>query len=213
MNEVFENNAAITSIRNFYMNYRKVILGIAALVILIISAYLINNQIAKMNNLEAAEIYNKWIAQETETDQGMLISEQLFADLISSYKKTGYAKIALLNHASLKANNGDLESALNYFLLLKESTEGIGGNKLFNKIARINLARILIVQEKFDDALSMLEIYTSDGDALIHEIIGDILSKQDKKELAIEQYNIAKQNYTNEASISVVSMKIANLSF
>ncbi len=24
MNEVFENNAAITSIRNFYMNYRKV---------------------------------------------------------------------------------------------------------------------------------------------------------------------------------------------
>jgi predicted negative regulator of RcsB-dependent stress response len=213
MNEVFENNTAITSIRNFYMNYRKVILGIAALVILIISAYLINNQIAKMNNLEAAEIYNKWIAQETETDEGMLISEELFADLISSYKKTGYAKIALLNHASLKANNGDLESALNYFLLLKESTEGIGGNKLFNKIARINLARILIVQEKFDDALSMLEIYTSEGDALIHEIIGDILSKQNKKELAIEQYNIAKQNYTNEASISVVSMKITNLSF
>jgi len=212
MNEVFENNAAITSIRNFYMNYRKVILGIAALVILIISAYLINNQIAKMNNLEAAEIYNKWIAQETETDQGMLISEELFADLISSYKKTGYAKIALLNHASLKANNGDLESALRYFLLLKESTEAFSGNKLFNKIARINLARILIVQEKLDDALSMLDIYTSEGDALIHEIIGDILSKQDKKELAIEQYNIAKQNYTNEASISVVSMKITNLS-
>ena len=55
MNEVFENNVAITSIRNFYMNYRKVILGIAGLAILIISAYLINNQIAKMNNLEAAE--------------------------------------------------------------------------------------------------------------------------------------------------------------
>ena len=28
MNEVFENNAAITSIRNFYMNYRKLILAI-----------------------------------------------------------------------------------------------------------------------------------------------------------------------------------------
>ena len=120
MNEVFENNAAITSIRNFYMNYRKVILGIAALVILIISAYLINNQIAKMNNLEAAEIYNKWIAQETETDEGKIISEELFADLISSYKETGYGNIALLNHASIKAKNGDLESALNYFLLLKD---------------------------------------------------------------------------------------------
>mgnify|MGYP003324128169 CR=1 FL=1 len=46
MNEVFENNAAITSIRNFYMNYRKAILGIAVLVILIISVFLINNQIS-----------------------------------------------------------------------------------------------------------------------------------------------------------------------
>lgn len=213
MNEVFENNTAITSIRNFYMNYRKVIHGIAALVILIISVFLINNQISKKNNLEAAEIYNKWIAQETDTDEGTLISDKLFKDLMSSYKKTGYAKIALLNHASLKANNGDLESALRYFLLLKESTEGFKGNKLFNKIARINLARIWIAQEKLDDALSMLDIYTSEGDALIHEIIGDILSKQDKKELAIEQYNIAKQNYTNEASISIVSMKITNLSY
>jgi predicted negative regulator of RcsB-dependent stress response len=213
MNEVFENNTAITSIRNFYMNYRKLILGLAALAILIIFVYLINNQVSKKNNLEAAEIYNKWIAQETDTDEGMLISDELFEDLISSYKKTGYAKIALLNQASLKANNGDLESALSYFLSLKESTEGFSGNKLFNKIARINSARILIVQEKLDDALGMLDIYTSEGDALIHEIIGDILSKQDKKELAIEQYNIAKQNYTNEASISVVSMKITNLSF
>jgi predicted negative regulator of RcsB-dependent stress response len=213
MNEVFENNTAITSIRNFYMNYRKPILGLAALAILIISVYLINNQVSKKNNIEAAEIYNKWMAQETDTDEGMLISDELFEDLISSYKKTGYAKIALLNQASLKANNGDLESALSYFLSLKESTEGFSGNKLFNKIARINSAKILIVQEKLDDALSMLDIYTSEGDALIHEIIGDILSKQDKKELAIEQYNIAKQNYTNEASISVVSMKITNLSF
>ena len=88
MNEVFENNAAITSIRNFYMNYKKVILSVAVIVILIISAYLVNNQISKKNNLEAAEIYNKWIAQETETDEGKLISDELFSNLISSYKKT-----------------------------------------------------------------------------------------------------------------------------
>ena len=69
----------------------------------------------------------------------------------------------------------------------------------------------MIAQEKFDDALSMLNIYASESDALINEIIGDILSKQDKKDLAIEQYNLAKQNYTNEASISIVTMKISNL--
>ena len=49
MNEVIENNLAITSIRNFYMNYRKVILAVAALVVLIISTYLINNKILNGN--------------------------------------------------------------------------------------------------------------------------------------------------------------------
>ena len=91
-------------------------------------------------------------------------------------------------------------------------SDGFRGDKLFNKIARINLARILLAQEKYDDALNMLDIYKSSEDAFIHEIIGDILSKQDKKDLAIEQYNIAKENYTNEASISIVAMKISNLS-
>lgn len=210
MNEVFENNAAITSIRNFYMNYRKLILGIAALAILIISSYLINNQISKMNNLEAAEIYNKWIAQEIDTDEGKLISEELFSDLISSYKKTGYANIALLNYASMKANNGDLESALNYFLLLKQSTEGIGANKLFNKMASINAARIMYAQENYEDALTILDKYSS-SNAVIHELIGDILQKQNKLELAKEQYNLAKEKYTDDTSISIISMKISNL--
>ena len=210
MNEVFENNAVITSIRNFYMNYRKVILSVAVIVILIISAYLVNNQISEKNNLEAAEIYSKWIAQETETDEGKLISEELFSNLISSYKKTGYANIALLNHASFKASNGDLESALNYFLSLKESTEGIGGNKLLNKIASINAARIMYAQENYEDALTILDKYSA-SNAVIHELIGDILQKQNKLKLAKEQYNLAKEKYTDDTSISIISMKISNL--
>ena len=210
MNEVFENNAAITSIRNFYMNYRKVILGIAALVILIISAYLINNQISKTNNLEAAEIYNRWIAQETDTDEGKVISEDLFTDLINSYYETGYAKIAMLNKASINARNGDLEAALENFLSLNEMTQGFKGNKLLNKIATINAARIMYSQEEYEEALEILEKYSS-SNAFIHELIGDILSKQNKTELAKEQYNFAKEKYTDETSISIVSMKIANL--
>ena len=67
------------------------------------------------------------------------------------------------------------------------------------------------MKEEFDKALGVLDIYTASTDALIHELIGDILSKQDKKDLAIEQYDLAKQKYSNEASISIVSMKISNL--
>ena len=152
------------------------------------------------------------IEQTTETEEGQKISNQLFEELTNSYLSSGYSMIAILNKATQNAREGDLQESYRKFILLKKMSDGFRGDKLFNKIARINLARILLAQDKFDDALNMLDMYKSSDDAFIHEIIGDILSKQDKKDLAIEQYNIAKENYTNEASISIVAMKISNLS-
>ena len=67
------------------------------------------------------------------------------------------------------------------------------------------------LQEKYDQALNMLEKYSTSSNALIHELVGDILKKQNKIDLALEQYNIAKEKYDDEASISIVSMKIANI--
>lgn len=210
MNEVFENNGLVAQLRNFYISNKKVILVALALFIAIFSFYLINNQLTKTSNEEAAKIYNQWISQETETKNGKLISDSLFNNLVSSYKKTGYAKIALLKEASLEAKNGNLNIALEYFLALKDSTEGIGENELFNKIASINSARIMYSLEDYDGALKVLEKYSS-SNAFIHELIGDILYKQAKLNLAKEQYNLAMAKYTDDASISIISMKISNL--
>ena len=210
MNEVFENNGLVAQLRNFYISNKKVILVALALFIAIFSFYLINNQLTKTSNEEAAKIYNQWISQETETQNGKLISDSLFNNLVSSYKKTGYAKIALLKEASLEAKNGNLNIALEYFLALKDSTEGIGENELFNKIASINSARIMYSLEDYDGALKVLEKYSS-SNAFIHELIGDILYKQAKLDLAKEQYNLAMEKYTDDASISIISMKISNL--
>ena len=210
MNEIFENNTALTSLRNFYMNYKKPILLIIGTIVLLVSANLINNQIKNIQNVQAAEIYNKWIAQETDTEEGKSLSDELFDDLINSYKKTGYANIALLNQAALKAQNGDFELALNSFIALKDNTKGIGGNELLSKIASINAARIMYAQEDYDKALEILEEYSS-SNASIHELIGDILYKQGKIDLAKNQYNLARDKYTDEASISIISMKISNL--
>ena len=210
MNEVFENNGLMAQLRNFYISNKKVILVALALFIAIFSFYLFNIQLTKTSNEEAAKIYNQWISQETETKNGKLISDSLFNNLVSSYKKTGYAKIALLKEASLEAKNGNLNIALEYFLALKDSTEGIGENELFNKIASINSARIMYSLEDYDGALKVLEKYSS-SNAFIHELIGDILYKQAKLDLAKEQYNLAMAKYTDDASISIISMKISNL--
>ena len=212
MNEIFENDSVITRVHNFYNTYKALIIGIAVIVLTTIFVFFALNQISKSNNENAAEIYNDWTLQEIETDDGKKISTDLFNELIGSYKKTGYTKLALLNQASSDARNGLNIESLNKFFMLIEITDGFGGNELFNKIARINAARLLYADKKYDEALNLLEKYSSSSSAMIHELLGDILVKQEKIDLAKNQYLLSKDKYTDETSTSIVSMKISNLS-
>ena len=212
MNEVYEHNAGLASVRNFYENYRNYILVLTAILIIAVSSFIILNQLSKVNNEKAAKIYNDWIAQEIETEEGQMLSDQLFNELVDSYKNTGYTKVALLNQASSYARLGELTKSLEFFKLLIDITDGIGGNDLFNKIARVNAARLLYVDKNYDSALQMLEKYSSSSSPMIHELSGDILNKQEKNQLAKEQYLLAKEQYSDETSILIVAMKISNLS-
>jgi len=212
MNEVYEHNAGLASLRNFYEKYRSYILVFTAILIIAVSSFIILNQLSKVNNEKAAKIYNDWIAQEIETEEGQMLSDKLFNELIDSYKNTGYTKVALLNQASSYARLGELTKSLEFFKLLIDITDGIGGNDLFNKIARVNAARLLYVDKNYDSALQMIEKYSSSSSPMIHELSGDILNKQEKTQLAKEQYLLAKEQYSDETSISIVAMKISNLS-
>ena len=211
MSEVFENNSVLSLLRNFYIRNRKAILIIFSIFLIFVILYVSNNQITKTNNVKAAKIYNDWTSQETESENGKILANKLFNQLVDTYEDSGYAQIALINQASLEAKNGNLEKALEYYEILTSSTEGYGGNKLYNKISRINTARINYALDNYDEALNVLEKYSSSSNALIHELIGDILAKQDKFDLAKEQYIIAKSKYTDETSLSIISMKISNI--
>ena len=212
MNEIFENNKLATRVSNFYNLHRSSIIAIVVIILMAIFFVLALAQISKSNNEKAAAIYNKWTLQEIETEDGQNISKDLFDELLNSYKKTGYTKLALLNQASIDAKNGLNEESLNKFLMLIDLTDGFSGNDLFNKIARVNAARLLYAEEKYDEALNLLEKYSSSSTAMIHELLGDILIKQEKVDLAKDQYLLSKDKYTDEASTSIVSMKISNLS-
>ena len=212
MSEVFENNSVLSLLRNFYIRNSKAILIISSIFLILVILYVSNNQITKTNNVKAAKIYNDWTSQETESENGKILANKLFNQLVETYEDSGYTQIALINQASLEAKNGNLEKALEYYEILTSSTEGYSGNKLYNKISRINTARINYALENYDEALNVLEKYSSSSNALIHELIGDILAKQDKFDLAKEQYIIAKGKYTDETSLSIISMKISNIS-
>jgi predicted negative regulator of RcsB-dependent stress response len=161
----------------------------------------------------AAELYSKWeLELSNKNADDLNISDSLFNELISDYSTTGYAKIALLKQASININNKNFDNALNQYLTLIDLTDGFKGNKLFNKIARINSARLYYNQEQYTEALLLLEKYsTSSTDAIIHELIGDILKKQEKYDLAKDQYLRAKEKYNENLSLSIINMKLTSV--
>tara|TARA_B100000575_G_scaffold153453_1_gene122448 strand:- start:19 stop:663 length:645 start_codon:yes stop_codon:yes gene_type:complete len=212
MNNVYENNMKFLPFLKFIDKYKKIIIFITALLILAIAYFLVNNQIEKQNNEEASVVYNDWLEElsnETPNEDNLNI---ILNKLLKNYKNTGYTKLALLSKANFDANLNKSEEALKSFNILIDLTSGYGGNKIFNKMGRVSAARILLSEDRYEEALKMIEVYSSSGtNGYIHELTGDILIKQNKNDLALAQYELAANKYLDETSKSIISMKIANI--
>ena len=212
MNNVYENNMKFLPFLKFINKYKKIIIAISVLLILTIAYLVVKNQIEKQNNEEASIIYSDWLEElsiETPNEDNLNI---ILNKLLKNYKNTGYTKLALLSKANLDANINKSEEALKNFNTLIDLTSGYGGNKIFNKMGRVSAARILLSEDRYAEALKMIEVYSSSTtNGYIHELTGDILIKQNKNDLALVQYELAANKYSDETSKSIISMKIANI--
>ena len=196
----------VQSIINFFKDYKFYIFSFIFVTAISIGGYLFSNNL-KTNQIQAAKvIYEEWQMASTQED-----SDQLFEDLTVNYSNTGYSYLALLKKGSDLARDDNLEASLEIFYQLKENSDGFFGNSLINGIARTNIARISIALGKFEDALSVLEKYSSDEDAYTHELKGDALSGVGSNELAIQQYQSAIEKYTDNGLRNLVELKINNL--
>ena len=196
----------VQSIINFFKDYKFYIFSFIFVTAISIGGYLFSNNL-KTNQIQAAKvIYEDWQMASTQED-----SDQLFEDLTVNYSNTGYSYLALLKKGSDLARDDNLEASLEIFYQLKENSDGFFGNSLINGIARTNIARISIALGKFEDALSVLEKYSSDEDAYTHELKGDALSGIGSNDLAIQQYQSAIEKYTDNGLRNLVELKINNL--
>ena len=212
MNNVYENNMKFLPFLKFINKYKKIIIAISVLLILTIAYLVVKNQIEKQNNEEASIVYSDWLEElsnETPNEDNLNI---ILNKLLKNYKDTGYTKLVLLSKANLDANINKSEEALKNFNTLIDLTSGYGGNKIFNKMGRVSAARILLSEDRYAEALKMIEVYSSSTtNGYIHELTGDILIKQNKNDLALVQYELAANKYSDETSKSIISMKIANI--
>ena len=212
MNNVYENNMRFVPFLKFLDKYKKIIVAIFILVILAITFFIISKQIEKQNNEEASVIYSEWLEELSNENPNLDNLNTILNQLLEDYKNTGYTKLALLSKANMDAKSNAFNQALENFNILIDLTNGFGGNKIFNKMARVSAARILLTQDRYEEALKMVDTYSSSGtNGYIHELTGDILVKQNKNNLAITQYELAAAKYSDETSKSIISMKIANI--
>tara|TARA_A100001015_G_scaffold109478_1_gene121489 strand:- start:504 stop:1148 length:645 start_codon:yes stop_codon:yes gene_type:complete len=212
MNNVYENNMRFVPFLKFLDKYKKIIVAIFILVILAITFFIISNQIEKQNNEEASVLYSEWLEELSNENPNLDNLNTILNQLLEDYKNTGYTKLALLSKANMDAKSNEFNQALENFNILIDLTNGFGGNKIFNKMARVSAARILLTQDRYEEALKMVDTYSSSGtNGYIHELTGDILVKQNKNNLAITQYELAAAKYSDETSKSIISMKIANI--
>ncbi|MBR51818.1 MAG: hypothetical protein CMD58_04820 [Gammaproteobacteria bacterium] len=207
MNNINENEIKLLT---FWNKYKIVIISILVISFLLIGYIVISTQVQKANNTKAASIYYDWsyaISSQNQDEES-----KFFNELISQYPKSGYAQIALLNQANANVNLGDIDLALQNLNKLIEITNGINGNKIYNKIAKVSSARLLYSKGEYNKALNMIEEYSAvSTNAYIHELTGDILVKLNKVDLARLQYEKASEKYKDQTSITIVAMKIADL--
>lgn len=204
-----EDNAII----NFVNKYKSTITVLLIVFLTILLYLFFNSQLKTKKSEEASKLYYSWninLLNENTTK-----SDENFNDLINNYPNTGYAQLALLKDSVQEYNSGNTEISLDQFTRLKYLTNGSSGNKLLNKIASINIARINIDLLNFDEAIKVLtSLPNASQDAYINELIGDIYLKQGNTSQSRAQYLSAASMYAdegNDVGQRLVNMKISNL--
>lgn len=212
MNNVYENDMRFVPFLKFIDKYKNILILLAVILVGAVTYFVVNNQIEKKKSEQAALVYKEWLEEISQENPDNENLNNLLYKFLNDYKNTGYTQLALLSKANLDANSDNYKDSLDNFNKLIEITNGINGNKIYNKIARVSASRLLLSMEKHDEALGMIDIYSSsDTNGYIHELTGDILLEQGKIDLAISQYEKAANKYTDESSQTIIAMKISNI--
>ena len=212
MNNVYENDMRFVPFLKFIDKYKNILILLVVILVGAITYFVVNNQIEKKKSEQAALVYKEWLEEISQENPNNENLNNLLYKFLNDYKNTGYTQLALLSKANLDANSDNYNDSLDNFNKLIEITNGINGNKIYNKIARVSASRLLLSMEKHDEALGMIDIYSSsDTNGYIHELTGDILLEQGKIDLAISQYEKAANKYTDESSQTIIAMKISNI--
>ena len=191
----------VKQIQDFFSDYKFSILTTLFIFGISLGTYFFLQNFFEQKSFEASLIYNAYVEGSSES----------LDKLKSDFPKSGYTHLALLKESTglLKENN--MGKALEVLNNLKTNTDGVFGNSIMNKLARINIARIHISEKNYSKAVEILEKYTNDSDPFMHELKADALKGMGNIDQAKEQYQSAISGYSDESLKRIVMLKLSNI--
>lgn len=144
---------------------------------------------------------------EAMTATGLTLAEQLKTE----YSDSSYAIFAALTMAKLAAESGKLDKAAAELRWVLNN----GAQGSFEILARIRLSRVLSAQEKYGEALALLDVQL---DLAAHyvsweEARGDIYYSMDRIDDAREAYQLAVQSTAQGQPRPFLNMKLEDLTY
>ena len=155
----------------------------------------------------ASILYEQLILASRKGDKENM--REISDDIIRDFGSSTYAIFSKLMLAKLESESSNFESAEAHLKsILNDSTRDE-----FKHIARLRLVRVLMANNKLEDAIKLITSVNT-GQFFTHyeELRGDILVKQGNKKEAAQAYQNALSNTLNsEESESMLQMKLDDL--
>lgn len=207
MTDYMTEQEQVEILKNWIKQYSLVILAGVVIAVIAITGWRYWQQRQAKIISHASAVYDEMLTKRAQNDPGATLVQA--QKLFSHYPQTTYGQMAafmLARDAVVKKNYTEAETQLNW--VLKHSSI-----PSIKQIARLRLARLLITQQKFEDALNVLQ-KTEDKsfNGLIDEVRGDAYLGMKNPEMARKSYQQALADLPNAEIIRpLLQMKYDNL--
>ena len=156
---------------------------------------------SQQQDLETATLYQAYLESDDK-----LIGEKV----VNAFPDSIYADFVRLNEAKRSFQNDDSATAVELLKTIIDNNVDTGEFNPLHAAAKTRLAKIYLDNEQFDEVLSLMES-TSELTATMLEQKADAENALGQFDKARESYMLALQNSTNQASMTLISMKISDL--
>ena len=166
---------------------------------------------------EASAVYENLLSAvgtippEGLSEEMMATGNTLATQLKSEYGDTSYALFAAFHLAKIAVDAGDLDKAVAEFKWVLDN----GASDSMEILARTRLARVLAAQEKYDEALAILDVKLELSTHLSswEEARGDIYYGKGDMDKAREAYQLAVSNVGEDSLKPYLNMKLEDLTY